>query len=274
MKPDHCQSMRLTVITVVFNDWPGLEKTIDSMVMLRAIEVEHWVVDGSTTDEVKRFLADSSGIRWISEPDQGIYDAMNKGLDRATGDYVLFMNAGDVFHPQFDVQNFFELTHATSQVLLGSVVETTLGDDYLNPGNGYEANVFDAPRHQATFYPKQFVANHRYDLKIKIGSDGELTHRAIERQGATFVSMPVAIFEKGGVSSTYGSWRVLRQRFAESTSVKSTLKLATKALLWHIMPRRLFYSLLASYKHSRLLPGQILAVGKVVLHRPARSCES
>ena len=92
-------SYKVTVVTVVFNDAAHIESTMLSVIGQTYKNIEYIVIDGKsndgTTDLIKRYS--DKITKWISEPDKGIYDAMNKGLALATGDYVIFMNSGDKF---------------------------------------------------------------------------------------------------------------------------------------------------------------------------------
>lgn len=90
----------ISVVTVVYNDLGGLRKTVDSVNSQTWELVEHVVVDGASGDGAADYLAELKSqvdTVWISEPDDGIYDAMNKGVGLASGDLLVFMNAGDVF---------------------------------------------------------------------------------------------------------------------------------------------------------------------------------
>lgn len=92
--------MIISVVTISFNDLAGLRKTrasLESQILHDGLSVEHIVVDGGSSDGTVEFLSGKSGIHWISEPDRGRYDAMNKGLARAVGDFVWLMHAGDTF---------------------------------------------------------------------------------------------------------------------------------------------------------------------------------
>ncbi|GAB3773372.1 glycosyltransferase family 2 protein [Spirosoma horti] len=87
----------ISIITITYNAERFLERTIQSIVDQQATDIEYIVIDGASTDGtlgiIKQHQTDIA--RWFSEPDQGLYDAMNKGLHQATGQYVWFMNAGD-----------------------------------------------------------------------------------------------------------------------------------------------------------------------------------
>lgn len=93
------EELKFSVITVTYNAAGGLERTIQSVLEQEGVEVEYLVIDGGSTDGtvdiVRRY--ESRIAYWVSEPDRGLYDAMNKGLEKSTGTYLLFLNAGDVF---------------------------------------------------------------------------------------------------------------------------------------------------------------------------------
>ena len=94
------QIMKLTIITINRNNASGLEKTMESVLSQTCMEYEYVLVDGASTDAsvevIKRFANSFGGrLKWISEPDKGIYNAMNKGIRLAGGEYVQFLNSGD-----------------------------------------------------------------------------------------------------------------------------------------------------------------------------------
>jgi glycosyltransferase involved in cell wall biosynthesis len=100
---------KLSIITVVFNDVRGIERTMLSVLDQTYSNIEYVVVDGASTDgtlaKIREYGARISKL--LNEPDEGIYDAMNKGLAMATGDYVLFMNSGDELYNNQTVANVF-----------------------------------------------------------------------------------------------------------------------------------------------------------------------
>jgi glycosyltransferase involved in cell wall biosynthesis len=106
----------VSIITVVFNGLSLIEKTIKSVISQTWPNIEYIVIDGGSTDgtvEILR-LYDHQISYWISEPDKGIYDAMNKGLATATGDYVWFMNAGDVIYSPETTEKIFSGTKSAN----------------------------------------------------------------------------------------------------------------------------------------------------------------
>ena len=91
--------MKLSIITVNYNNLRGLKKTVESVKNQTYQEFEYLVIDGGSTDGSVAYLKDKEITfdYWVSEPDKGVYQAMNKGIKKATGDYVLFLNSGDHF---------------------------------------------------------------------------------------------------------------------------------------------------------------------------------
>lgn len=117
----------LSVITIVYNNARDIERTLLSVLNQTYPHLEYIVVDGGSTDGTLEIIHKykSRLAKVISEPDEGIYDAMNKGLTMATGDYVLFMNSGDEIFDQFTVENIFK-TAPLADIYYG---ETELYDD-------------------------------------------------------------------------------------------------------------------------------------------------
>jgi glycosyltransferase involved in cell wall biosynthesis len=115
---------RISVITINRNMHDGLETTIDSVLAQNYPNLEYLIIDGNSRDGsralIKRF--DSRIYHWVSEPDTGIYDAMNKGVRAATGDWVIFMNAGDRFYRNESVAEVFSEPHADADLICGHAV--------------------------------------------------------------------------------------------------------------------------------------------------------
>lgn len=121
------KSIDITVITITYNNIDGLKATVESMNY--DLPIEHIIVDGKSSDETLTFLQtlNQENVRWLSERDEGIYDAMNKGLSMAKGRFVVFMNAGDSFHRQETLSELVDcLSLSDIDVLYG---ETMLVDD-------------------------------------------------------------------------------------------------------------------------------------------------
>jgi glycosyltransferase involved in cell wall biosynthesis len=229
-------NIAISIVSVVKDDLYGLRATLESTKVLAGYSYEHWVIDGSDGAEVREYLTERNDVKWISEADSGLYDAMNKGLDRATGAFVLFLNAGDVISAYLDPALLFARALTESRVLIGHTIERYGNLRWLRPGLGRESDVFRSPPHQATFYPRAFYSKSRYFAQLRIGVVSE--------------------FGLGGISSSYRSYRVFKIRFNEEKSVAKRTRLILKYVLWRIIPRGLFYSLLAATKYTKLTANQ------------------
>jgi glycosyltransferase involved in cell wall biosynthesis len=109
----------VSIITITYNAERFLERTIESVIRQTATDYEYIIVDGGSTDGTLAIIRryDSYVTRWISEPDSGLYDAMNKGLHLATGDYVWFMNAGDELYDEETLSSLLdEITQSKADV--------------------------------------------------------------------------------------------------------------------------------------------------------------
>jgi len=99
----------LSVITVVYNSEASIKKTIQSVIQQTYPNIEHIIIDGASTDNTLKIIKSYNHVVsfWISEPDKGIYDAMNKGLKYAHGDYIWFLNSGDLAYSSDTISNIF-----------------------------------------------------------------------------------------------------------------------------------------------------------------------
>ena len=166
--------MKLSVITINFNNRDGLRKTIESVVNQTFKDFEYIIIDGGSTDgsvEVIKEYADRIDY-WVSEPDKGIYNAMNKGIDVAKGEYCNFMNSGDVF-----VNNNILLEIEDLLIDVGIVYGRAVYSD----GRMALERQSDIPdliyffsntiSHQASFISTKMLKRYHYDESLRIVSD-------------------------------------------------------------------------------------------------------
>jgi glycosyltransferase involved in cell wall biosynthesis len=195
---------KISVITVVFNDKSGLENTIKSVVNQTYDNVEYIIIDGGSTDGTLNIIRkyEHAVNHWVSEKDAGIYHAMNKGLELSTGDWVNFMNAGDMFAARHVIENIRFNRYKQSPLVYGNKIQDgkviyPMGEKKLEYGEIMAC-------HQSMFFnlSASFRASVFYDLKYKIYGDYELVNRLyLKYHGFTYVNEVIAIFEGGGVSS-------------------------------------------------------------------------
>lgn len=134
----------LTIITINYNNFLGLKKTFDSVFSQTDAEFEYIVIDGGSTDGSIDKIKDHSKTidYWVSEPDNGIYNAMNKGIARATGKYLLFLNSGDIF-----------TNEVTLKFCLGYIKNNPENDIYY--GNMLVSNHFILPENSLWKHPEE-----------------------------------------------------------------------------------------------------------------------
>lgn len=101
--------MRVSIITVTYNAEATLERTLKSVAQQTHPDIEHLIMDGASKDRTVEIARQYPHATVVSEPDKGLYDAMNKGLQRATGDYLCFLNAGDVLHSHETITHIVEV---------------------------------------------------------------------------------------------------------------------------------------------------------------------
>ena len=193
-----------SIITVTRNHLAGLKQTAASLAQEDNSLFEWIGIDGASTDGTPEYLKATSA-QWISEPDHGIYDAMNKGLERATGDYVLFLNAGDTLALPRTLGTLAELLKARpiqpdliygdafEDTKEGRVVKTARPHTHINQG------LFT--HHQSIFYRREAVAELRYDQQYNIAADYKFTAQCLQHANdVLYWPRPVCLFEAGGVS--------------------------------------------------------------------------
>ena len=125
---------KVSVITVVYNDAEGLARTIQSVKNQTYRNIEHIVIDGGSSDGTVPLIRENEADieYWVSEPDNGIYDAMNKGLEAAKGDFVWFMNAGDLIYDQDTTEKVFPGDEQIADIYYGDTI--IVDEQYMEVG--------------------------------------------------------------------------------------------------------------------------------------------
>ncbi len=200
---------KLTIITVNFNHMDGLRRTIESVVSQTFTDYEWIVVDGGSTDGSRELLEqyEDSFAWWCSEPDNGVYNAMNKGLAHATGEYVNFMNSGDMFATPSILSEIFGQPHG-ADVLYGYMKLGTMDGDMIWPNMMKKRlSWFDfyasTLNHQSTFTKREmFVKYGTFDESYKVYADWRHFAQIIgvEKASSEFIPKIISIYEGGGLS--------------------------------------------------------------------------
>ncbi len=186
----------ISVVTVVYNAKAYIEDTINSVLNQTYPDIEYIIIDGGSTDGtvdiIKKYESQLSF--WISEPDNGVYDAMNKGIERAGGKWINFMNAGDMFYSPHSIENVF--TSAANYdgyaIVYGDAEFRLRNIAYISLAKESSISQFMPFSHQASFVRSDLAKARKFDLKYRIVADTALSLLLLE-QGFLFKHIPTIV---------------------------------------------------------------------------------
>ncbi|MGM9709326.1 MAG: glycosyltransferase family 2 protein [Prevotella sp.] len=192
--------MKFSIITINYNHAEGLERTIKSVISQTCKDYEYIVIDGGSTDGSKDVILKYQEYisYWVSEPDGGIFPAMNKGTKVAQGDYCIYMNSGDTFYRDDILQKVVELKYIedilTGDIYYGDHVCPTV--DNVTMKTFYQSTLY----HQGSFIKTELIKKLGYDENTRGVSDWKFFMQALVFNNATYHRLPfvVANFEAGG----------------------------------------------------------------------------
>ena len=222
--------MKLSIITINYNNAAGLKKTLDSVAFQTYTDFEHIIVDGASTDgsvdiirEYENTLASrlsplASRLKWLSEPDTGIYNAMNKGVRLAKGEYTLMLNSGDYLVDENVIGKVLPLLDGTD-IIQGNTIEDINDKKFRNRGYGKsDIDFFDVMKgfflHQASFCRRDMFDKYgMFDESYRIIGDTKFFMICLGKENASFkyVDVDVANYDIHGISAeNNGEWARLR----------------------------------------------------------------
>jgi glycosyltransferase involved in cell wall biosynthesis len=239
----------VTIVTAVRNGAATIAECLGSVARQRYPDVEHVIVDGASTDGTLDALraAARPGLRWISEPDTGTYDAMNKGIRLARGDYLLFLGADD-----------------TLLCDLGAIVPRLVDPHTIYYGDSYwlsRHRLYDGPFgalklalhnicHQSIFYPRPVFEKYAFELRFRVLADWELNMRCWSDRDFRFEYFPVLVArfnDADGLSSR-------NRDLAMESDYLSLLKRHFPAHIW--MPLWAAAGVVRTARRWKLLPSR------------------
>lgn len=219
--------MKLSIITINYNNASGLRKTLASVAAQTYQNIEHIIVDGGSTDGSVDVIRDYENtikqrvtieqsaiqVKWISEPDKGIYNAMNKGIRKATGDYIQILNSGDILAAPDVTERMMAVLsdYDYPDLLYGNAVDLYEGKRFSSHGPGIEYSLrqlFNGTYpHDSSFFRRELFSEDRYGLydeSLKIVSDWKWYLQAIGLGDVKpiYVDVDVSLFDVTGISST------------------------------------------------------------------------
>lgn len=208
--PRVSERVLLTIVTICLNEASRIRRTLDSVVAQTDPGFEWIVIDGGSTDGTLDILRGYRSLitTLVSEPDAGIFDAMNRGLALSKGDYLLFLNAGDCFHNPDVVRRFRDTAPRTDTVVGGVLVVHPDGRQQYRGSGDYPPTpdflYWRSFPHPSTFIRKRLFDRHGpYDIAFPLAADWEFFVRTTVRHGCSVASWdyPVSVFTNDGVSA-------------------------------------------------------------------------
>ena len=196
----------ISIATVVYNDVANFEATILSTLNQSYKNIEYLIIDGGSTDGtvdlIKKY--NDSIDYWISEPDNGIYDAMNKALKIANGDFLIFMNSGDSFFSTDALVEVAHNIHDLNAIYYGNAI-------YLNSLTSEQfqrGGIFNKYRlaktnicHQTIFFSKKVYKSVSYNLRYKLFADWAYNMVLFNKHNYIYLNLNIAYYDTSGVSA-------------------------------------------------------------------------
>ena len=204
-----------SIITVVYNDEVNIKKTIMSIINQTYLNKEYIIIDGNSNDNTLKICNQyiNKIDQIVSEPDEGLYDAMNKGMNIASGDYIIFINSGDIFASNDTLtlvsDNINNKSKINPDFIYGDSLECRIygNEVFYKKARSYKFIWYGMfTHHQSMFYSRKIIKNHglEFNLKYKLASDWDFTAKFLTKSNNHLrIPIPVSIFKQGGLSSNF-----------------------------------------------------------------------
>jgi glycosyltransferase involved in cell wall biosynthesis len=188
--------MKLSIITINYNDLAGLKNTVNTVINQSWKDYEHIIIDGGSKDGSYEYINENAQYfsYFVSEPDKGIYNAMNKGIAKASGEYLLMLNAGDVLYDNQVLSKIFENSNYTQDIIYGDV-------DRESKGVVFTESIFPDKltfgflrygmiSHQAVFFKRKLhdIVG-LYDETLKYGADWHFIIMSVCKYNASYIHL-------------------------------------------------------------------------------------
>lgn len=241
----------ISIVTVTFNAEKVLEPTLRSVDSQSMNDYEHIIVDGSSSDGTLALLSRYSDPRRhiYSKPDKGIYHGMNRGLDYASGKYVIFLNAGDRFATPDTLARYAEAAQAGEDIIYGDTVVVDADDNVLGPRHlsapetlGYTSflngmlichQAFMVRREIAPKYDREFKLSADYDWCIGCIANSTVTRRR-NLKAVTIHYLEGGLSQKKKLQSLRERFIIMKRRYGLLAAIKSHLSFIPRVLRRHL----------------------------------------
>jgi len=205
------QKNKISIITVVYNDVNHIRKTIESCLAQTWTAIEYIIIDGGSTDGTVKIISEYAArlSYWVSEPDKGIYDAMNKGVEKVTGDWICMLNSGDLFASNTSLEDAITLSaNYECDVIYGNSIEmnSSWNREVIASDNTSLLAKFPIYRHGSSLVKASVHKSHLFDLtkskSLGYALDWEMIHRLyIEKFRFHKVNVFIEMYQLEGTSN-------------------------------------------------------------------------
>jgi hypothetical protein len=228
----------ITVITVVLNGEKTLEETIKSVISQTYPNVEYIIIDGGSTDGTLDIIKKYEDYidYWVSEPDKGIYDAMNKGVDLSAGLWVNFMNAGDRFYDENLIEEIFSKALKKNVFIYGDAILMPL--NRIQKQENWHLDILKRIIHQSIFTPLVCLKKKKFNLKYRIMADYDLIRYCINESEVVYLDKIICYYDYNGVSSKPLFYYF--HEYLEISKKYSSNMLEKFKIYLHIIPRVIY----------------------------------
>jgi glycosyltransferase involved in cell wall biosynthesis len=259
-------SPKISIITLSLNAEAHIVDTIKSIATQTYENIEYIIIDGGSTDSTVGLIKENEGTiaQWISEPDKGISDAMNKGLKLATGDYILFLHADDYLINPDALTEAVSFINNNADIYIFKVLLDNGSTKKTSSINklGFMTNFKMGSCHQGQLCSRKFfeaVGDFNTDLKITM--DYDLVLRAY-RQGfqSKSVNLIISVMRMTGISSRL-NWQGLRARFDEERVVHAK----NSEHNWHRFIYKIYWFFYLNYRRVRYILNEYTPKNKTTL---------
>lgn len=239
---------KVSVVTVTYNCEKTIEKTIKSIISQTYTNKEYLIIDGGSTDNTLKII--NNYINFIdviiSEPDKGIFDAMNKALMLASGEYIIYINSGDMFYKDTIISDVFCVEDEINEDLIfGDVfyenkmglklekANAIYGKKYSNKDLVYKSQGFS---HQSLFTKTEILKKIKFDLRFPIGADYYATYLVYTKGNhlLKYVGFPIAVFNALDIGASHNEqfMKEVYDERCEMFGVKRNINYKLKMVLW------------------------------------------
>jgi glycosyltransferase involved in cell wall biosynthesis len=231
---------KITVVTVTYNAEKYLEETIKSVIEQDYPNIEYIIIDGASTDDtidiIKQY--EEHIDYWISEPDRGIYDAMNKAIDLATGEWINFMNAGDSFCEKETLSKVFNLNMFEYDLICGDIYYGEKKLHQIAKGLKFRFKGMFC-FHQATFARTDIMKKYKFSTIFDIAADYDfLLKCSVKNYKFKFINVVIANYIGNGISQVQAVKARIEDLFIQSRYLKDLEKIFDSNSLNYLFEKR------------------------------------